>query len=234
MNFLARSYRCAFPAGKSSGCLIRSLIQTSYFSTDPEKSPDSRLSNVLRKIKPSQAKIAIGAAGIFFLGTLTAIVKVGEGFLLLTPYTTGYYGFVAGVFCTVIVSYGANKALSLFYLSPITVKKRIVEIMKHDPYVASNFGDDFILSEVSGFKSGIGHLTVVNRSITWNPTYTEIVCGIKGGNCSGIVTAIAVKTVSGNSIKSLCVHMTGQNPRFIVGDADVEGYHSKLAMALIV
>ena len=205
-----------------------SLTPFSTTSDNPKQS--SWLGKITDSMTPSRIKTVAAGGAIAVIGASTVVYEVGTGFMNLTPYATGYYGFILGVITTGLSSIGFNRAVSLLYLSPDDVKKRIVDFLKVNTFVQHAFGGDIMTSDMIGYRSGNGHLTVKSRSVIWSPTFIEIVMGIRGANGTfGIVTAVASKTFTGVNLSSICVHIDQIEPRFVAGSDDSIVYHKKMA-----
>jgi hypothetical protein len=220
--------RTAFRVRNAAAFVPCRDLTTESDKSKPEQS--GWFGKITGHLTPPRLKTAAAGGAVLFIGASTVLYEVGSGFMKLTPYATGYYGFIIGVATTGGASFAFNKFVSLLYLAPSTVKSRVVDLMKVNTFVQHAFNGDIMVSDMTGYRTGTGHLTVKNRSVVWSPTFVEIVISVRGANnVEGVVTAVATKSWRGADLQSVCVHMEHMEPKFIVGTDQSISYHKKLA-----
>lgn len=212
------------------------LVCARNLSGEPNKSDGEGIFGKLSgALTPPRLKTAAAGGAIFLVGASTVMYEVGSGFMKLTPYTTGKFGFLVGAASAGAASVVFTKFVSLLSLSPDVVKQRVIEYMKVSSFVEHAFGGDVICSDIVGYRSGVGHVTVKNRSLVWSPTFVEIVMAVRGAdNTQGVVTAVATKSMRGTNLGSVCVHLENLQPKFIAGDSDSVAYHKKMAESISI
>jgi hypothetical protein len=209
---------------------------TRLFSASSQENDTSRKNNLISRftsqLTPARIKLAAGGGSVALLGISVVAYEVGSSFMSLTPYVTGYYGFVIGAISAGAINIGFNKLISVFYISPESAKKRVVDYIKTNDFMFKTFSEDFEVEDISGFKVTTGHLTVKNKKVAWSPALVELILTIKGSNnVTGLASCIATKSIRGVDIKSICIHVDGISPRFIAGSDDSIMHHKRLASA---
>lgn len=205
------------------------------YATDNKAEKEGLFAKISGMMTPPRLKTAAAGGAVFLVGASTILYEVGSGFLQLTPYATGKFGFLIGAASAGAASVVFNRAISLLSLSPDTVKQRVVDYMKVNEFVQHSFGGDFVCSEIMGFRSGVGHVTVKNKAIVWSPAFVEVIMAVRGaGETHGVVTAVATKSLGGANLRSICIHIDQLQPKFIAGDNDSVVYHKKMAASVLI
>lgn len=136
--------------------------------------------------------------GVMMFGLTKGAYNIFTGFLSMTPYDMGFYGFLAG-FCSAGLMGTAGVAASrTLSLNPDDVYNQTLRILKNDAKTTEALGGalgGFIESRgLRAYKVDGGTFSIVGRGLGWVPPRCQMIFDVRGELFDGLATVEAVKS----------------------------------------
>ncbi len=152
------------------------------------------------------------------------------GLMTLTPFQSGYYGFITGVTTTGAlggaVYYGRRNAM----VHITGVLRKAVHVLNSTSDVRIALGGAVTTGDLAAFRHQYGTWKISSWKPVWSPAKLEALFTIHCGKSEGIVSVIATQQGTHSKIEFLGVDiLNGDNLRILVtGDGKDFAIHDSL------
>jgi len=193
----------------------------------------------LEEAKPMLSQGALyGGGGVMLFGLTKGTYNIFTGFLSMTPYDMGYYGFIAG-FCTAGLlgtsSLAARRAIQIY---PNELYNETLSLIRNDTnsceILGGELGGHIESAGLRAYKIDGGTISVVNRSLQWVPPRCQMIFDVKGELYDALATVEAVKTGGKMTLSfvGLDVMNSKQQRVHVLGDESKHETHHDLRSLL--
>mmetsp|Transcript_65512 Transcript_65512/g.147821 ORF Transcript_65512/g.147821 Transcript_65512/m.147821 type:complete len:233 (-) Transcript_65512:173-871(-) len=167
-----------------------------------------------------------GGGGVMVFGLSKGMYNITTGFMSMTPWDMGQYGFMAG-FCTAgIVGTGSYWLSRSRKISADAVYRSTLKVLNNSAEVGQKLGGGLggaVISEgLRAYKIDGGSYSIVGGGLKWVPHRIEMIFDVKGEMYDGLAIVEASQATDGPKTSFIAVDvMNSKGDKILVqGDPD--------------
>lgn len=208
--------------------LFLSDVNSTEKKTNPSKPTSQSFIDQYRS-QLTQAAIVSGV-GITLYGLSTFMWDLTYGLMNMTPFQSGYYGFLTGLATSGVLGGAGYYTKKTSIVSPSGTLRKVMYTLNSNSDIRIAFGGSLVSSELSAFKSTNAFWKIENWKPVWHPARVEMIFKVHSGKTEGIVTAIATQHGLHSQIEFLGVDVFNRDALrvLVIGDSHDFALHDAM------
>ena len=206
-------------------------------SSSTTSNSSTSVNSFIQKYRPQLTQGAIiGGIGVTVYGLSTFMWDLTYGLMSMTPFQSGFYGFVTGIVTSAVFGGTGYYIKKISIVHPSGILRKVMSQLNNDSDVRIAMGGYLTSSELAAFKSYTAAWTIQNWKPVWNPAKLEMVFKVYHEENEGIVTTIVTQQGLHSKVEFLGIDIFNKdNIRILVaGDAKDFILHDRLRGKVIL
>mmetsp|Transcript_18297 Transcript_18297/g.19061 ORF Transcript_18297/g.19061 Transcript_18297/m.19061 type:complete len:250 (+) Transcript_18297:68-817(+) len=194
-------------------------------SNSNSSSSNSHSTSFVDQYRPQlQQGAIIGGIGITLYGLSTFIWDLTYGLMNMTPFQSGYYGFLTGLVTSAVLGGSAYYGKRTSVIHPGGILRKSLYTLNSNSDVRIAFGGQLSSSELATFKSSNAAWKLENWKPVWNPAKVEMIFKVHSGKTEGVATVIATQVGLHSKIEFLGVDVFNKDSLRILVNGNAKDF----------